>query len=68
MSLNLEKLKDFSGRKGPLLLIIMDGVGIGKDYPGNAVTNAATPNLDKLFNSKLYTTLKAHGPAVGIAR
>lgn len=65
-SLKLEKLNNFPGRKGPLLLIIMDGVGIGKDYPGNAVRVANTPMLDKLFQSKLYTELKAHGTAVGL--
>ncbi|MBE0662431.1 MAG: 2,3-bisphosphoglycerate-independent phosphoglycerate mutase [Bacteroidales bacterium] len=65
-NLNLKKLNNFHGRKGPLLLIIMDGVGIGKDYPGNAVRMANTPTLDKLFGSKLYTELKAHGTAVGL--
>ncbi len=66
MNLTLNKLKNFSGRKGPLLLIIMDGIGIGKKYDGNAVYKANTPVLDKLFQSKLYTELKAHGPAVGL--
>lgn len=66
MALNLQKLKNFNGRKGPLLLIIMDGIGIGKQYDGNAVYKANTPVLDKLFKSKLYTQLKAHGPAVGL--
>ena len=66
MSLNLNKLKSFQGRKGPLLLIIMDGVGIGKSDETNAVYLADTPNLDKLFKSDLYTELKAHGTAVGL--
>ena len=66
MTLKLTKLQNFHGRKGPLLLIIMDGVGIGKKYDGNAVYKAKTPVLDKLFQSKLYTQLKAHGPAVGL--
>lgn len=66
MSLNLKKLKNFNGRSGPLLLIIMDGVGIGKKYDGNAVYKANTPVLDNLFQSKLYTQLKAHGTAVGL--
>lgn len=66
MALNLNKLKNFHGRKGPLLLIIMDGIGIGKKYDGNAVYKANTPVLDNLFKSKLYTQLKAHGPAVGL--
>ena len=66
MTLNLNKLKNFHGRKGPLLLIIMDGIGIGKNYDGNAVYKANTPVLDKLFKSNLYIQLKAHGPAVGL--
>lgn len=66
MSLHLNKLKSFPGRKGPLLLIIMDGIGIGKPDESNAVWLAQTPNLDKLFKSELYTQLKAHGMAVGL--
>ena len=66
MSLSLKKLKSFSGRKGPLLLIIMDGIGIGKADETNAVYKADTPHLDQLFKSDLYTQLKAHGTAVGL--
>ncbi len=66
MSLHLEKLKSFSGRKGPLLLIIMDGIGIGNKDESNAVFKANTPQLDELFKSPLYTQLKAHGTAVGL--
>ncbi|MEI7812082.1 MAG: 2,3-bisphosphoglycerate-independent phosphoglycerate mutase [Ignavibacteria bacterium] len=66
MSLKLEKLEKFHGRKGPLLLIIMDGVGIGREADNNAVYLAKTPVLDKLAQSELKTQLKAHGPAVGM--
>jgi len=66
MTLKLENNTNFSGRKGPLLLIIMDGVGLGKEYEGNAVYKAKTPVLDKLLTGKLVTKLKAHGPAVGL--
>ena len=66
MDLKLEKLEKFHGRKGPVLLVIMDGVGLGKEYDGNAVFKAKTPVLDKLMSSKLFTKLKAHGPAVGL--
>jgi 2,3-bisphosphoglycerate-independent phosphoglycerate mutase len=66
MVLSLNKLKNFQGRKGPLLLIIMDGIGIGKEDESNAVYRADTPNLDKLFKSELYTQLRAHGTAVGL--
>jgi 2,3-bisphosphoglycerate-independent phosphoglycerate mutase len=66
MNLTLKRLKDFSGRPGPLLLIIMDGVGLGKEDASNGVFSAKTPCLDKLFESKLFTALQAHGKAVGL--
>ena len=66
MKLELKKLKNFTPRKGPLLLIIMDGVGIGKQDESNGVYAAKTPCLDGLFKSELYTTLQAHGTAVGL--
>ncbi|MCX7984190.1 MAG: 2,3-bisphosphoglycerate-independent phosphoglycerate mutase [Bacteroidetes bacterium] len=66
MGLQLQQLKNFSPRKGPLLLIIMDGIGFGKPYEGNAVYKAKTPTLDTLFQAKLFTTLQAHGTAVGL--
>ncbi len=62
----LKKLPAFSGRPGPLLLIIMDGVGIGKNDDSDGVFLAKTPCLDDLMKSKLYTQLKAHGTAVGM--
>jgi len=66
MKLKLTKLRHFFGRKGPLLLIIMDGVGIGPKNEANAVHMARTPNLDKLCASSLYVQLQAHGTAVGL--
>ena len=66
MSLHLNKLKSFAGRKGPLLLIIMDGIGIGKPDETNAVWLAKPPNLDQLLKSDLCTQLNAHGTAVGL--
>lgn len=63
---SLEKLKKFSGRKGPLLLVVMDGIGLAPDNDGNAFSNARTPLLDSLMKGGLYTTLKAHGTAVGL--
>ncbi len=66
MNPDLKPLKSFKGRKGPLLLIIMDGIGIGNNDETNAVYLANTPVLDRLFKSELYTVLKAHGRAVGL--
>ena len=66
MSLGLKRLTLFPGREGPLLLIIMDGIGLGRRDESNAVYLARTPTLDRLFQSDLYTELKAHGTAVGL--
>lgn len=66
MSLELQRIANFSGRTGPLLLVIMDGVGLGKKDESDGVFLAKTPTLDELMKSKLYTTLKAHGTAVGM--
>ena len=66
MSYELKPLANFYGRLGPLLLIIMDGVGIGKQDDSDGVFLAKTPCLDELTKSKLYIQLKAHGTAVGM--
>jgi 2,3-bisphosphoglycerate-independent phosphoglycerate mutase len=64
--LSLKKNPRFSGRKGPLVFVIMDGVGYGPDYDGNAFQHAKKPVLDKLLKDCLNTRLKAHGDAVGL--
>jgi len=66
MPQKLKKLDHFLGRPGPLMLIIMDGVGIGRQDDSNGVYLAKTPCLDKLFKQEWYTTLQAHGTAVGM--
>lgn len=53
-------------RKGPVVLVIMDGVGFGKYKDGDAVAAAMTKNLDKLYAAYPWTKLKAHGLAVGL--
>ena len=44
----------------------MDGVGFSKTGLGDAVGNANTPTLDRLFETCPHTRLKAHGSAVGL--
>ena len=56
----------FSGPAGPVVLVIMDGVGIGKQPASDYVKIADTPNLDWLREHAIYTELKAHGTAVGL--
>ena len=52
--------------KKPVVLIVMDGVGLAEPGEGNAVRLAKTPNLDRLFEQYPHTTLKASGEAVGL--
>ena len=52
--------------KKPIVLIVMDGVGRGDGGSGDAVAQAKTPTLDRLFKTCPYTWLKAHGTAVGL--
>ncbi len=52
--------------KEPLILIIMDGFGIGRDYPGNAIKAAKKPNLDRLFHEYPVTQIGASGLNVGL--
>ena len=62
----LEKHASFSGPEGPVVLVIMDGVGIGAGDAGDMVAKASTPNLDWLKENAIATQLKAHGLAVGM--
>ena len=63
---SLKKLANPIGINGPVLTIVMDGVGIAPEGPGNAVKAAYTPTLDRLLANYPTVTLKAHGTAVGL--
>ncbi len=62
----LKKSEKFAGVKGPLLTIVMDGVGIAPDNAANAVKAANTPTLDMLMSKYPTISIKAHGTAVGL--
>ena len=62
----LNKSKGFEGVSGPLLTIVMDGVGLAKDNGANAVAAAHTPTLDMLMKNYPTLAIKAHGTAVGL--
>ena len=64
--LHLNKSNSFQGPAGPVVLAIMDGVGIGKYSDGDAVTSALKPNLDWLSANAISSSLIAHGLAVGL--
>ena len=52
--------------KGPVLLCVLDGVGLRAEREGNAVALARTPVLDGLATQALSIPLQAHGTAVGM--
>ena len=62
---SLNPLENFAPYPGPLVFIIMDGVGIGAGDETDGVHLAYTPVLDEMMASPLYRELKAHGTAVG---
>ncbi len=62
----LKKLVNPIGVKGPVLTIVMDGVGLAPATEGNAVYNAYTPTLDMIMKKYPCVKLKAHGTAVGL--
>src|SRR5690606_22474931 len=53
-------------QKRRVLCVVMDGIGERVSPFGNAVLAAKTPNLHNLRQTSLFTTLKAHGTAVGL--
>ena len=54
------------GVSGPVMIAVMDGVGLGKQDAGDAVFQAKTPNLDLFASNPLAAQVSAHGVAVGM--
>jgi len=52
--------------KKPIILCIMDGFGIAPNNPGNCITQAKKPNLDRIFKEYPTTLIQASGEAVGL--
>ena len=44
---------------GPVVLVVMDGVGLNPYNEGNAFTQAHTKNLDKLMAERPWVSLGA---------
>jgi 2,3-bisphosphoglycerate-independent phosphoglycerate mutase len=51
---------------GPVVLCILDGVGLGEGGEDDAVATARTPHLDALYARWGMRPLRAHGRAVGL--
>lgn len=62
----LNPLQGYKKILGPVVMVVMDGLGVGDKAEYNGVFTAHTPMLDSLFQEKMYTELKAHGLAVGL--
>jgi 2,3-bisphosphoglycerate-independent phosphoglycerate mutase len=62
----LKKNPGWRGRRGPLLLVIMDGVGYGKFAEGDAVASADMRHFRAMESAGPTVRLKAHGTAVGL--
>jgi len=62
----LNKHPSFPGVEGPVVTIVLDGFGYTPNSVGNAIANAYTPTLDRLFAHYPHTLLKAHGTFVGM--
>ncbi|MCB1790728.1 MAG: 2,3-bisphosphoglycerate-independent phosphoglycerate mutase [Gammaproteobacteria bacterium] len=50
----------------PVVLVILDGVGVNPSKRNNGVAEALTPALDDYFGRYPHTTLNASGAAVGL--
>ena len=64
--LHLDPLPGFHPFTGPVVLVIMDGVGLGRRDESDGVFLANTPVLDELLVEPLFVALRAHGKAVGL--
>ncbi len=50
----------------PVVLVVLDGWGLGRDEPGNAVLAARTPTMDRLWDAYPHATLRCSGEDVGL--
>jgi 2,3-bisphosphoglycerate-independent phosphoglycerate mutase len=66
LNLSLKASSRIETSKGPLLLVVMDGIGIGLKDDWDAVFQARTPTLDSLMKNAAFRMLRAHGTAVGL--
>src|ERR1700757_3172143 len=62
----LRRHSKFQGAKGPVVLVVMDGVGRGAGDEADAVKIASTPTLDRMWAPGVRCELRAHGKAVGL--
>jgi 2,3-bisphosphoglycerate-independent phosphoglycerate mutase len=66
VSFTLARHPRFAGRPGPVVVAVLDGVGLGNQDEADAVYLARTPTLDRLWAGPVHCALRAHGKAVGM--
>lgn len=59
-------MSDTMPPRRPVLLIIMDGIGVNPSRLDNAVALASTPELDKIYANNPVCLIEASGRAVGL--
>ncbi|MGE5590818.1 MAG: 2,3-bisphosphoglycerate-independent phosphoglycerate mutase [Bacillota bacterium] len=59
-------MAEFKPRRRPVMLMILDGVGMNPRKEANAVALARTPHLNEYFSKYPFTTLRASGESVGL--
>ena len=64
--MRLNNPNPFYGIDGPLVTIVMDGVGLAPDNGANTIARANTPTLDYLMANYPMVKIRAHGTAVGL--
>ncbi|MBU0613986.1 2,3-bisphosphoglycerate-independent phosphoglycerate mutase [Patescibacteria group bacterium] len=60
------KRQPLGSRPRPVVLMILDGLGIAPDSEGNAVTRSKMPNFQRFIKRYPTITLKASGESVGL--
>ena len=66
MSFELKPHDGLRAPKGPVVLVVLDGVGVGAGDEADAVKIATTPAMDRLWVPGARCLLRAHGKAVGL--
>ncbi len=64
--MKLQQSSRFKSCPGPVVTIILDGVGISTRDEGDAIKTARMPFLKNLMETHPMTQLRAHGTAVGM--
>jgi len=62
----LSEILKMTDKAKPVALIILDGWGYSEDPEDNAILNARTPNMDKLWKEDCHSLISGSGVDVGL--